>query len=402
MGMIRPGPPTDLILKFRDWYKLENFVETGTYKGKTAAWAADHFSQVITIELLEEFYQQVANTYQDRTNIKFFHGHSVNALQQIVPELTGSSLFWLDAHWSAGNTGGRENECPLLDEIAIINHSRYEHFIFIDDARMFMSPPPEPHHIEQWPTLDQVLKALQEDKEYYIVVFEDVIIAVPFFAKEKLAEELQLLNTKFWEEFKKSKKQAVSVSFLGRINRLVKWIMRILNGMGKYFSRWSFFFKRQQYCYLSPTAYLHKTANIKYPEKIIIGDKARIEQGVIIWPSRDKKITIGEYTGINPYVAIYGQVTLGKYNMIAPHVMLAGGNHAFDSLDEPMLFQGSGSKGGIVVDDDVWIGANAVVLDGVHIGCGAIVGAGSVVTKDVSPYDIVAGVPAKPIGSRKI
>ncbi|MBI4681230.1 MAG: acyltransferase [Nitrospirae bacterium] len=140
--------------------------------------------------------------------------------------------------------------------------------------------------------------------------------------------------------------------------------------------------------------------SVANPENVYIGDHVKINQGVVLRP-RKNKIIIGDYTGINPYVAIYGKVTIGKYNMIAPHVVLAGGNHSIDDLGVPMILSGRGTNEGIVIDDDVWIGANTVVLDGVNIGKGAVVGAGAVVTKDVNPYDIVAGNPAKRIKSRK-
>ena len=85
--------------------------------------------------------------------------------------------------------------------------------------------------------------------------------------------------------------------------------------------------------------------------------------------------------------------------MIAPHVMLAGGSHNFSDTNVPMKLQGHKAKG-IVLEDDVWIGANSVILDGVRIGKGAIVGAGAVVTKAIEPYAIVGGNPARTIGHR--
>jgi acetyltransferase-like isoleucine patch superfamily enzyme len=125
----------------------------------------------------------------------------------------------------------------------------------------------------------------------------------------------------------------------------------------------------------------------------------KINKGVVIWPGRES-VVVGENTGLNPYVVIYGRVTLGKHNMIGPHVMIAGGNHSFESIDIPMKSQKGTSKG-IILEDDVWIGANSVVVDGVTIGQGAIVGANSVVTRDIAPYDIVAGNPAKKINNRR-
>lgn len=136
------------------------------------------------------------------------------------------------------------------------------------------------------------------------------------------------------------------------------------------------------------------------PKNIYIGDNVQLQQGVVLRPGRNK-IFIGDDTGINPYVCIYGKVSIGKYGMIAPHVMIAGGNHSYDRLDVPMIKAGKSTNKGIIIGDDVWVGANSVVLDGVTIGNGAIIGAGSTVTSDVGPFDIVAGSPARRIGTRK-
>mgnify|MGYP006290995603 FL=1 len=69
-------------------------------------------------------------------------------------------------------------------------------------------------------------------------------------------------------------------------------------------------------------------------------------------------------------------------------------NHVFDDPDRPFVAQGITAKG-IVIEDDVWIGAQAVITDGVHVGKGAVVAAGAVVTKDVAPHTVVGGVPAR-------
>jgi hypothetical protein len=88
------------------------------------------------------------------------------------------------------------DECPLIQEIQAINTSKNDHFLFIDDARLFTSPPPPPHKIDQWPTIDAVIETLNSGKHrYYIVVNEDVIVAVPLHAKELVASHFQKINT---------------------------------------------------------------------------------------------------------------------------------------------------------------------------------------------------------------
>jgi acetyltransferase-like isoleucine patch superfamily enzyme len=93
-------------------------------------------------------------------------------------------------------------------------------------------------------------------------------------------------------------------------------------------------------------------------------------------------------------------VELNAYAMVAPHVAFVGADHRFDVAGVPIMFSGREELPKTVVQRDVWIGFGATILSGVTIGRGAIVAAGAVVTKDVPPYTIVAGVPARPIGRR--
>lgn len=136
---------------------------------------------------------------------------------------------------------------------------------------------------------------------------------------------------------------------------------------------------------------------VRGPGLIHIGDGVRLREGTIL--QAGPEITIGDQTDINPFTTVYGRVKVGSFVMIAPRVMLAGGNHLFDDVTQPMKLQGHITQG-IVVEDDVWIGANAVVTDGVRIGKGAIIGAGAVVTRDVPCYAIVGGNPARLIKYR--
>jgi hypothetical protein len=207
MGIIRMGPPTDLILKLRDKYNLTRFVETGTYRGDTAVWAASHFDAVTTIESSRIIHDQAVANYGDISNIEFVLGHSRYVLKRVVPKLKEAAVFWLDAHWCGSDSYGEEDQCPLLEEITEINRSSVAHFLFIDDARLFTSPPPLPNLIESWPSITEVIQALQsgEDK-YYIVIFEDVIIAVPHYAKAAVASYCQEINTRAWEERGKRRK----------------------------------------------------------------------------------------------------------------------------------------------------------------------------------------------------
>jgi acetyltransferase-like isoleucine patch superfamily enzyme len=85
--------------------------------------------------------------------------------------------------------------------------------------------------------------------------------------------------------------------------------------------------------------------------------------------------------------------------MIGPSVVISSTDHEFGGLSTPMAHQGL-RRSAVRIADDVWIGANAVVVAGVSIGRGAVVAAGAVVTGDVAEFDVVGGVPARPIKSR--
>lgn len=118
-----------------------------------------------------------------------------------------------------------------------------------------------------------------------------------------------------------------------------------------------------------------------------------------VYIGRGSKITIGSGARINENVYLE-KVTLGNDVLIAPNVAILSRMHEFSSLEVPISQQGYRTEKEVVVGNDVWIGRNVVVMPGVSIGEGAIVGAGSVVTKDVEPFTIVGGVPAKLIRKR--
>ena len=112
-------------------------------------------------------------------------------------------------------------------------------------------------------------------------------------------------------------------------------------------------------------------------------------------------VTIGAHCSLNPHCVVYGTggLVIGANVRIAAHTVIVAAMHKFDRLDLPIHEQGS-TASGIIIEDDVWIGAGVCILDGVRIGTGAIVAAGAVVVKDVPPRTIVGGVPARVIRQR--
>lgn len=148
--------------------------------------------------------------------------------------------------------------------------------------------------------------------------------------------------------------------------------------------------------------YIDKSAILENEALIEIGQGAEIKEGVII-KTYDNKVIIGKNVQLNPFSVIYGGsgVIIGDNVIMAPHCMVAAGNHNHRQLEQPMRFAPSVSRGPIVIEDDVWIGANCTIVDGVRIGKGAVVGANSVVNRDVPPYAVVGGVPAKMLADRR-
>ena len=147
--------------------------------------------------------------------------------------------------------------------------------------------------------------------------------------------------------------------------------------------------------------YWNVVLNTTQSGRISIGNKNIFMHGVILM-TYGGQIHIGNNCSINPYSIIYGHgkgTKIGNNVLIAGHTMIIPANHVFTNKSVPIAEQGTVSKG-IVIEDDVWIGAGCTILDGVTISKGSVVAAGSVVNKSTSPYTIVGGVPAKLIKQR--
>lgn len=133
---------------------------------------------------------------------------------------------------------------------------------------------------------------------------------------------------------------------------------------------------------------------------ILLGPDSRIRSGarILAWGG---DIVTGSGTSANAGVVIYGTggVRIGDNVRIAANAVIVSSSHVISSTRTPIAFQGHTARG-IAIEDDVWIGANSTVLDGVVIGRGSVVAAGAVVNRDVAPYSIVGGVPARRIRSR--
>jgi len=169
--------------------------------------------------------------------------------------------------------------------------------------------------------------------------------------------------------------------------------------------------------------FISPRAKIKGGNRIRLGDNVLIERDVMLIAGEPNSfieigngtwlfyhcllstsggwIKIGSNCTVNSFAVLYGHggLEIGNGVRISAHVVIVPMNHIYKNREIPIYMQGEIRKG-IKIEDDVWIGAGAKILDGVKIGRGSVIGAGAVVTKDIPPYTIAVGVPARVIKKR--
>ena len=169
-------------------------------------------------------------------------------------------------------------------------------------------------------------------------------------------------------------------------------------------------FQWERYKYIRRSVYV--SANVRIVKMkgctLQIDHDSSIGHGSLLYISgqdgKNEALFIGHNTAINEYNnirATWGSIYIGNYCQIAEFCTLVASNHETETVKYMTEEKWNTVKVGIVVEDDVWIGANAVILPGVKIGTGSVVGAGSVVTRNVEPYSIVGGSPARLIRMRR-
>ena len=134
--------------------------------------------------------------------------------------------------------------------------------------------------------------------------------------------------------------------------------------------------------------------------EIILEEGCRVRKYAVIAPSGGR-VHVGKDSFLNVFTTLigHGGIDIGQNVLIGPHSTVVAANHTYADKDVTIDAQEI-SKEGVEIHDDVWIGANCTILDGVTVGEGSVVAAGSVVTKSVPEYTVVAGVPAAQIDTR--
>ena len=131
------------------------FIETGTLYGDTTFAMEPHFDKLYTIEFSELYHNMAKGRYHG-DKIRFLLGDSSIVLNDLLPEIQENTIFFLDGHWSSGNTGRSAKDCPLVEELtAIRDHFKHAGIIIVDDARLF-GRGPENGNAEDWTCISTV------------------------------------------------------------------------------------------------------------------------------------------------------------------------------------------------------------------------------------------------------
>lgn len=177
-----------------------------------------------------------------------------------------------------------------------------------------------------------------------------------------------------------------------RLKKFVDWM--IMNQVQTR-PRWFIRMLAPLYQHRGKHSVVHRSARMDTPpyRKFSLGDYSVIESFACI-NNAVGDVVIGDHTRIGLHNTIIGPVTIGCHVNLAQGITVTALNHNFEDSDKRIDEQGV-STTPVIIEDDIWIGANAVILPGVTIGNHSVVAAGAVVTKNVPPHSLVAGVPAK-------
>jgi hypothetical protein len=166
MPSLTPSEIDQYILQAREKVVTEpiqftHFIESGTYFGDTIASIKEKFQKVYTIDVSQMFYEKAKQRFQGNTNVTCFHGDSSTIMKNLLPLIQEPCIFWLDAHWSMGNTEFRDVHVPLYKELdVILSEMKVASLVIIDDVRLFGI---QDHEVDWTPiTVEKVLDKVRE------------------------------------------------------------------------------------------------------------------------------------------------------------------------------------------------------------------------------------------------
>ena len=150
-------------------------------------------------------------------------------------------------------------------------------------------------------------------------------------------------------------------------------------------------------------SYVHPTAIVALPAgaRLTLGRRTCVGRHSMLYFMSGATLEIGDNTLIGHYANLRAgrRLSIGRDVRIGQFVSVLGDNHRFDRTDVPIWQQGE-EPHDVTIEDDVWVGAHAIILPGVRVGRGSVIGAGAVVTRDVPPFSVAVGNPARVIRSR--
>jgi hypothetical protein len=173
----RPIPPPQIykhkvIKKYQADFQLHTLIETGTFLGDTIAATSKLFDQVYSIELSDELYKLAKKRFEKTGKITIKHGDSGDMIKEILDHITQPCLFWLDGHYSEGNTAKGQLNTPIIKELThIFNNKIKGHVILIDDARCF-------NGTDDYPTIEYLTGFVKEFNPNLQLVVENDIIRI--------------------------------------------------------------------------------------------------------------------------------------------------------------------------------------------------------------------------------
>jgi len=161
-----------VVMDYGKKFKLKILIETGTYRGEMVYAAKDSFSRIYSIELSRKFYERAKSLFSEYGHITIYLGDSATVLPKILESADGPCLFWLDAHYSGGDTAKGDSDTPIWAELETISrHEMKKHVILIDDARDFSGR-------NGYPTLEELKGFCKKRFPRHSMSVEDDIIRI--------------------------------------------------------------------------------------------------------------------------------------------------------------------------------------------------------------------------------
>ena len=177
--------PSLTIEELKDYSDIntEVFVETGTCHGDTVNNVLNYFDHLYSIELSPQLSDYSKNRFKHNSKVSIIQGDSTLVLHSICNTVEKPTFFWLDGHWSGGDTARGPVDCPLLDEVSIINkHFKTACIVTIDDVRLFGT-----HINEDWSEIT---------REHVLNIVKDRLVSCKYFPSELYVEDRMVLHLK--------------------------------------------------------------------------------------------------------------------------------------------------------------------------------------------------------------